>query len=54
MNHDCTDFDVLVPPVDEPLINLVAEAQGVVFDAEVGDHLQLASGENLREEDRKH
>lgn len=52
MNRDGTDFDVLVPPVDEPLVNLVAEAQGVVFDAEVGDHLQLASGENLRE-DRK-
>lgn len=47
-----TDFDVLVAPVDEPLVNLVAEAQSVVFDAEVGDHLQLVPGEHLQEEDR--
>lgn len=41
---------MLVAPVDEPLINLVTEAQGVVFDTEVSDHLQLISGENLQEE----
>lgn len=42
----------MVSPVNEPLVNLVAEAQCVVFDAEVSDHLQLVSAENLQEEDR--
>lgn len=40
---------MLVSLKDEPLVNLVAEAQRVVFDAEVCDHLQLASGKNLQE-----
>lgn len=40
---------MLVSLIDEPLVNLVAEAQRVVFDAEVCDHLQLASGKNLQE-----
>lgn len=42
---------MLVSPVDEPLINLIAEAERVVFDAEICDHLQLVSGENLQNED---
>lgn len=42
---------MLVSPVDEPLINLITEAEGVVFDAEICDHLQLVSGENLQNED---
>lgn len=42
---------MLVSPVDEPLINLIAEAERVVFDAEICDHLQLVSGEYLRSED---
>lgn len=41
---------MLVSPVDEPLINLVTEAERVVFDAEIRDHLQLVSGENLQED----
>lgn len=45
---------MFVSPIDEPLIDLVTEAQSVVFDAEVGDHLQLVSGENLQEDDRSH
>lgn len=43
---------MLVSPVDEPLVNLIAEAESVVFNAEVCDHLKLASGENLQNEDR--
>lgn len=42
---------MLVSPVDEPLINLVTEAERVVFDAEICDHLQLVSGEDLQNED---
>lgn len=42
---------MLVSPVDEPLINLITEAERVVFDAEICDHLQLVSGENLQNED---
>lgn len=42
---------MLVSPVDEPLINLVAEAERVVLDAEISDHLQLVSGEDLQNED---
>lgn len=42
---------MLVSPVDEPLINLIAEAERVVLDAEICDHLQLVSGEDLRSED---
>lgn len=42
---------MLVSSVDEPLINLIAEAQSVMFNAEVSNHLQLVSGENLQEED---
>lgn len=38
---------MLVAFVDEPLIHLVAEAQGVMFDAKVCDGLELISGENL-------
>lgn len=49
-----TNFNMLVSPVDEPLINLVTEAQSVMFNTEVSDHLQLVSGENLQEEDRNH
>ena len=45
-----TNFDVLLSPVDEPLVDLVTEAQSVVFDAEVSDHLQLCSGEHLQEQ----
>lgn len=45
---------MLVAFVDEPLINLIAEAQSVVFNAEVSDHLQLISGENLQEQNRKY
>lgn len=44
---------MLVSPVDEPLINLVAEAERVVLDAEISDHLQLLSGEDLQNEDGK-
>ena len=43
---------MLVALVSEPLVHLVAEAQRVVFDAQVGDHLQLVSGEDLAQEDR--
>lgn len=43
---------MLVSLVGKPLINLITEAQGVVFDAEVSDHLQLIFGEDLQEEDR--
>ena len=43
-----TNFNVLVAPVDEPLINLITEAQSVMFDTKVCDHLQLISGENLQ------
>lgn len=43
---------MLVSPVDEPLINLVAEAESVMFNAEIGNQLQLISGENLQSEDR--
>lgn len=43
---------MLVSPVDEPLVNLIAEAESVVFDAEVCDHLELIFGENLQNEDR--
>lgn len=43
---------MLVSPVDEPLVNLIAEAESVVFDAEVCDLLELISGENLQNEDR--
>jgi len=42
-----TYLDVPVPPVGEPLVHLVAEAQRVVLDAQVCDHLQLVSGEDL-------
>lgn len=42
---------MFVSPVDEPLVNLVAEAESVMFDTEVCDHLELISGENLRNED---
>lgn len=45
-----TDLDVSVSPVDEPLVNLVAEAQRVVFDAQVRDRLQLLPGEDLQDE----
>lgn len=53
MTNTHTNFDMLVSPVDEPLINLITEAQSVMFNAEVCDHLQLIFGENLQEEDRK-
>lgn len=43
---------MLVSPVDEPLVNLIAEAESVVFDAEVCNLLELISGENLQNEDR--
>jgi hypothetical protein len=43
---------VLVALVGEPLVDLVAEAQCVVLDAQVRDHLQLISGEDLEREDR--
>lgn len=46
-----TNFNMLVSFVDEPLINLVAEAKSIMFNAEVSNHLQLVSGENLQEED---
>ena len=42
-----TYFDVLVSLVDEPLVHLIAETQGVVFDTEVSDYLQLIPGEYL-------
>lgn len=42
---------MLVSPVDEPLINLIAEAERVVLDAEICDHLQLLSGEDLQNEE---
>lgn len=45
---------MLVASVDEPLVHLIAEAQCVMFNAEVSDHLQLVSGENLREKNRNH
>lgn len=45
---------MLVSSVDEPLVDLITEAQSVVFDAEVCDHLQLVSGENLQGEDREY
>lgn len=47
-----TNFDMLVSPVDEPLVNLIAEAESVVFNAEVCNHLEFLSGENLQSEDR--
>lgn len=47
-----TYFGVSVSPVDDPLVHLIAEAQGVVFHTEVSDGLQLVSGEHLQEEDR--
>lgn len=47
MSPHSTYFDMLVAFVDEPLVHLVAEAQGVVFDAKVCDGLELISGENL-------
>lgn len=40
-----------VSPVDEPLVNLIAEAESVMFNTEVCDHLELISGENLQNED---
>lgn len=52
--YTSTDFDMLVSPVDEPLINLITEAQRVMFNTEVSDHLQLISGENLQEDDRNY
>lgn len=52
MTNTHTNFDMLVSLVDEPLINLITEAQSVMFNAEVCDHLQLVFGENLQEEDR--
>lgn len=42
---------MLVSFVNEPLVNLIAEAQSVMFNAEISNHLQLVSGENLQEED---
>lgn len=45
---------MLVPFVDKPLVNLIAEAQSVVFDTQVSNHLQLVSGENLEEGDRRY
>lgn len=49
MNPASTYFDMLVAFVDEPLVHLVAEAQGVVFDAKVCDGLEFSSAENLAE-----
>lgn len=49
-----TNFDMLVSPVEEPLINLITEAESVVFDTEVSNHLQLISGQNLQEGDRNY
>lgn len=40
--------------VDEPLINLITEAERIMLNAEVSDHLELISGENLQEDDRYH
>lgn len=45
---------MLVSPVDEPLVNLITEAQRVMFNTEVSNHLQLLSGENLQEGDRNY
>ena len=45
--HFSTYLDVLVSLVDEPLVHLIAETQGVVFDTEVSDDLQLIPGEYL-------
>lgn len=43
---------MLMSPVDEPLVNLIAEAESVVFNTEVCNHLKLTSGVNLQNEDR--
>lgn len=48
-NH--TNFDMLVSLVGKPLINLITEAQNVMFNTEVSNHLKLISGENLQDED---
>lgn len=45
---------MLVPLVDEPLINLIAEAQCVVFNAKVCDHLQLIFCEYLSVKDNNY
>lgn len=38
---------MLVAFVYQPFINLIAEAERVILDAQVSNHLQLLSGENL-------
>lgn len=45
---------MFVSSVDKPLVNLIAEAQSVMFNTEVSDHLQLVSGEDLQEENRNY
>ena len=45
---------MLVSFVDEPLIDLIAEAQCVMFNTEVCNHLQLVSGEDLQEKQRNY
>ena len=47
-----TYFHVLGSIIGEPLVHLVADAHHVVLDAQVRDHLQLVSGEDLEREDR--
>lgn len=40
---------MLVSFVGNPLVNLITEAQNVMFNTEVSNHLQLISGENLQD-----
>lgn len=47
LNCNHTDFDMLVSLVGDPLINLITEAQTVMFNTEVSNHLKLISSENL-------
>lgn len=43
-----TDADVLVPVVDQPLVDLVADAQHVVLLAQAGHQLQFGLREHLQ------
>lgn len=42
-----TDLYVLGSIVSQPLVHLVAEAQHIVFDAQISDHLELFGLVNL-------
>lgn len=42
-----TDFDVFGSVVRQPLVHLIADAQHVVFDAQICDHLELLGLVNL-------